>query len=69
MRRHVIETWGVRIGWCVWACDGWLVFDGAGKFIEWTWHYTNIRELLETYWTDKAAARRASKLRPELGSK
>lgn len=58
MKMHLIETWGVRIGWCVWAMGGWLVFDGNGQFVEWTWHYTNIRELLENYWTNKAAGQR-----------
>lgn len=57
MKSHAIESWGVQLGWCVWAMGGWLVFDGNGKFIEWTWPYANIRTLLEDYWTNKPAGK------------
>lgn len=58
MKAHFIETYGVHIGWALRAGNGWLLFEPKGTFIEWTWHYTNVRERLENYWTDKAAGQR-----------
>jgi len=55
MKKRHIETYGVYIGFCVWFLGGWLIFTPKHEFVEWTWHYTNIRERLEDYWTNQPA--------------